>query len=350
MDEISVFDRIGRIFGLINSSTFFISLLIIVILTVAIVIVNHKVKIKIPRILAAIGYLIIIVFVIVKYGMAIWNVQDSFTDKVFSSFYFPNLITYICILLISFFVIIINFIDKTKTLIFKTISVISFGTILLLFVIILDTVKKNEIEVSSAKSIYENTDLMILIQASTAIFFIWMVIELIDYFSKKLSNRIDDNEKAKKPASNYKNYQTNTRIGDYSNSQGSKYINNYYNNKGYNYNYGYSNYYGIQRGNNTNYNYSNYGGNDYVDYNNSSSYNNYSYNQKKDYVNSNYNYDYSAYAKSNDNKKINNNSDEYKSVNYLEEKDEYKSVNYLDDSSDEYKSVNYLDSSSNDYI
>ena len=64
MTEVSLFDRIGRIFGLINSSTFFISLLIIVLLTVAMVIINHKVKIKLPKIFAAVGYLIIIVLIL----------------------------------------------------------------------------------------------------------------------------------------------------------------------------------------------------------------------------------------------------------------------------------------------
>ena len=196
MEEISFLERISKIFGLVTSSSFFISLLLIVVLTIGFTIFNSKVKTKIPKIAGGIGYLLITIFIIFKYAIAFYNLQDSFTDKLFSSFYFPNLITYVSILLISVFVIIMDFISKNKTLIFKIIGVTSFGIILILLALILDTVIKKEIDVYSAKSIYESNDLMILIQATTAVFFIWMVIELIDYYSRKIAKRLDNNTKS----------------------------------------------------------------------------------------------------------------------------------------------------------
>ena len=211
MENYNLLHRIGKIFGLITSSTFFITLFVIIVLTVALVIINSKVKIKLPKILAGVGYLIIVVFVFIKYGSAFNGLQDTFTNKAFSSFYFPNLITYISIVLISIFVIILNFLSKTKTIVFKVISIISFGTIMSLFVIILDIVIKKEIDINSAKSIYENTDLMILIQASTFVFFIWMVIELIDYFSKKLTER-SSSDKTNVSPNNYN--KVSGRIGE----------------------------------------------------------------------------------------------------------------------------------------
>lgn len=344
MEEISFLDRIGKIFGLITSSGFFISLLIIVILTVAFVVLNSKLKIKLPRIFLAIGYLIVIIFVIIKYGMAFYNIQDSFTNKVFSSFYFPNLITYVSILLISIFVIIIDFVNKEKTMAFKVVSIVSFGTIFTFFVIILDLVKKNEIDVTSAQSIYENTDLMVAIQASTAIFFIWMVIELIDYFSKKLALRLDNNEKNVNNASVNKQNYANRTINDYNNYTKQNYMNNYYNSKGYN-NYGnYNNYNGYNNYNNyNNYSSNNYSSYDYSNYYGIGSSNNLDNNT--DFYNNYYDM-YNNTYKNDINKNVNKEKvigkpkqDEYKSVHYLDEESNntYKKVNYLNDSLDNYK-------------
>ena len=305
MEQISFLERISKVFGLITSSAFFISLLVIVILTVALVIINSKVKIKLPKLFAGIGYLIIIIFIIVKYGMALYNMQDTFTNKVFSSFYFPNLITYVSIILISIFVMILNILNREKTLVFKIISIISFGIILLLFIIALDIVIKNEIDIYSAKSIYENTDLMVIIQTSTAIFFIWMIIELIDYFSRKLSLKVDATAKnnGNKNNNNQSNINSNNpkTIGEYNNNIKNNYMNNYYNKHA---TYG-------SAGNNA---YNNYYG----------TYNNYSN------LNSNYN------------QNLNNNyyNNTYQPENNYQVQNEsgYKKVNYLSDTTDDFNS------------
>ncbi len=294
MEQISFLERIGKIFGLITSSAFFISLFVIVILTVALVIINSKVKIKLPKLFAGIGYLIVIVFIIVKYGMALYNMQDTFTDKVFSSFYFPNLITYISIVLISIFVMVLNILNREKTLVFRTIGIISFGIIIMLFIISLDTVIKNEIDIYSAKSIYENTDLMVTIQTSTAIFFIWMIIELIDYFSKKLAIKVDSKPKSNGNKNNTSNQNAKT-ISEYNNNIKNNYMNNYYNNQKNNYNTIGSN----------NSNYSNYYG----------TYNNSNYSNQNNYQN----------VKS-----------EYQNINKDANDNTYKRVNYLSDVNDDY--------------
>ncbi len=305
MESISFLERISKIFGLVTSSGFFISLLLIIILTIGFTIFNSKVKTKIPKIVGGIGYLLITVFIIFKYAIAFYNLQDSFTDKLFSSFYFPNLITYVSILLISIFVIVMDFISKNKTLVFKIIGVTSFGIILLLLALILDTVIKKEIDVYSAKSIYESNDLMILIQATTAVFFIWMVIELIDYYSRKIAKKLDaTSNKSNNKNSNYNN------------------LNSYQN-------------YNISTETNANKAYSNISSN-YNSYSNYKTSNNQNYgniNTNKSYSNSS-NYNSNVYS---ENQKLNN-SHEYKKVNYISN-DSFENKN----TNEGYKKVNYLE-------
>lgn len=274
MENISFLERISKIFGLVTSSGFFISLLLIIVLTIGFTIFNSKIKTKIPKIVGGIGYLLIIIFIIFKYAIAFYNLQDSFTDKLFSSFYFPNLITYVSILLISIFVIIMDFVSKNKTIVFKIIGVTSFGIILLLLALILDTVIKKEIDVYSAKSIYESNDLMILIQATTAVFFIWMVIELIDYYSRKIAKKLDANTNNINNSST-KNINYNN-ANSYQNYNGNNSKNIYNNNLNNNLNTNYSR--------NTNNNYRNVNNNQIYN-NNYSNVANYNQSQNKNIIN-----------------------------------------------------------------
>ena len=285
-----------------TSSGFFISLFLIVALTIGFTIFNSKVKTKIPKVAGGIGYLLIIVFIIFKYAIAFYNLQDSFTDKLFSSFYFPNLITYVSILLVSIFVIIMDFVSKNKTLVFKIIGVTSFGIILLLLALILDTVIKKEIDVYSAKSIYESNDLMILIQATTAVFFIWMVIELIDYYSRKIAKKLE-NKDSKSVTNVSSNLGTNnTRISNVNNGVSKVNYSNVNSHQIYNSNNNYNN------GINSNYNsYTNYGQNVI---NNGQNYTN--------IVNSNQSSFNNISNNANNNQNNVNNSSQYKKVNYLE--------------------------------
>ena len=113
MTEFSFLDRIKTIFEMIFSSTFFISLFIVLILTIIILIVNSKIKSKIPKYFSILAYLIIMIFVFVKYGSYVLSINDSVVEKFFSAMYFPNLVVYLSMLLITLLLLAINFILHT---------------------------------------------------------------------------------------------------------------------------------------------------------------------------------------------------------------------------------------------
>ena len=105
MIDVSFTERISQIFKVFVSSPFFIALFVIVLLSVAIYFINFKKAAKYTKYFIIAGYLSILVFVFVKYGTFVSNLQDSFITKIFTAMYFPNLITYLCILIISIFII-----------------------------------------------------------------------------------------------------------------------------------------------------------------------------------------------------------------------------------------------------
>lgn len=195
MTEYSFFERLSKIFDVIFSSPFFVSLLIVLFLTIIILVINSKVVNKKPKMIASILYVLIAVLVIIRYGKYMLSINDSLVEKVFSAMYFPNLITYLCILLISVFVIIMSFMKKNNNIVTKCGNIFSFGLLWFMFVLILDVVRTNNIDVYDVKSIYSNESMLILLQASTYIFIVWMGILLMNYIVKKITSFIEKKNK-----------------------------------------------------------------------------------------------------------------------------------------------------------
>lgn len=195
MTEYSFFERLSKIFDVIFSSPFFVSLIIVLFLTIIILVINSKVVNKKPKMIASILYVLIAVLVIIRYGKYMLSINDSLVEKVFSAMYFPNLITYLCILLISVFVIIMSFMKKNNNIVTKCGNIFSFGLLWFMFVLILDVARTNNIDVYDVKSIYSNESMLILLQASTYIFIVWMGILLMNYIVKKITSFIEKKNK-----------------------------------------------------------------------------------------------------------------------------------------------------------
>lgn len=191
MADISLIERISKIFDVIFSSSFFVALLIIIILTIVLLVINKRSNSLFPKIIAALGYLLIALYIITRYGVYFFEVNDSFVDKVFSAMYFPNLITYISMLVITVIVLINSFISKKHTNIIKIGNIICFSMIWFLLILVLDVVKTNEIDVYDVKSIYSNETLMVILQASMYIFFIWMGFLFINYVVNKINDTFE---------------------------------------------------------------------------------------------------------------------------------------------------------------
>lgn len=197
MTDFSFWDRIKTIFEMIFSSTFFISLFIVLILTIAILVLNHKIKTKTPKYLVILGYLCIIIFVLVKYGSYVLSINDSVVEKFFSAMYFPNLVVYLSMLLITLLLLAINFINEKFSLVTKICNVLCFGLIWFFFILVLDVMKSEGINVYEITEIYSNETLMILLQASMYVFFVWIGILLMNLAVRKISDKLDGVEKAK---------------------------------------------------------------------------------------------------------------------------------------------------------
>lgn len=188
------FDRIKILFDLIISSPFFISIVVIFLLTTFLLLLYGRIKNKILKYVAALGYFLIAVLILFKYGSSILNLSDSLIDQVFSFLYFPNLIAYICMIIISILIIIYTFVNKKSMFYIKLLNTSSFIFIMILFILTLDVILKNNINIYEKTEVFSNETIVILIEMSTFIFAIWTILLFINYIVNLINAKLEKNK------------------------------------------------------------------------------------------------------------------------------------------------------------
>lgn len=182
-------DRIKILFNLIVSSPFFLAIVSIFLLTTFVLILYNRIKTKSLKYVVAFGYLLIAMLILLKYGNSIINLMDSLVDQVFSFLYFPNIIAYICMIIICILSLIATFVKKNIKTFPKTLNIIVFAIIIILFILTLDVIVSNNINIYEKTEIYSNETLVVLIEASTFIFIIWAFSLFVSYIVDIINNK-----------------------------------------------------------------------------------------------------------------------------------------------------------------
>lgn len=181
MEQLGFFERIGNLFKIIFMSPSFLLLLVLFILTIVLLVINLKVKKKFIKVLCGLFYLALAAFIVVFYGKDIFLVSDKIVDKIFTVLYFPNYISYLCMMVISVILLLMTWMNKKLSNFAKIGNTGSFMTLFFLFLLTLDIVTKNEIDITSKVDIYQNDALIVLVQSSMGIFAIWIGVLVVDY-------------------------------------------------------------------------------------------------------------------------------------------------------------------------
>lgn len=193
MEEFTFFERISKVFSMFFSSSFFIALSIIGIFTVIAFILSNKIdKEKRPFLYLGIGlvYTIVTILVLIKYGSGILLIGDAFIEKLFTALYFPNIISYMCMLIISMLTMIYSILNKKYTSFFRLCNLLSCLIIGLLTILIIDSIITADINIYEKVSVYSNTNTMILIQSSMGVFAVWLSILIVNTIVNLITRRI----------------------------------------------------------------------------------------------------------------------------------------------------------------
>ena len=197
MNDYSLIDKFKVLMNMIASSPLFLFCSMIGVCILILYIIQLKEDKKVNKWIYIGIWSALFVVLIINYNSVMINLLDNLFDAIFNALYFPNLVVYVVILAISNIVLIYSLISKKTDKKNKVINFFEALVIDILLFLIIDIVKTNNINVYDELTIYSNSNLLILLELTSAIFTSWILINLMlrahkklkKYDSSKYSNR-----------------------------------------------------------------------------------------------------------------------------------------------------------------
>ena len=118
------------------------------------------------------------------------NTFNNFTTLFFRGIYFPSVYVYLGIITIILISTIITLLNKNTKKIYKIINSTTLILNSMLFILILNIIAKNKIDVFSINSLYTNTPLVVTLEISTGLFLLWISLLLIAYTTNCIIERM----------------------------------------------------------------------------------------------------------------------------------------------------------------
>lgn len=174
MVEYTLLDKIKTVFNLVIESPLFLILLLGIILMVVDILFISK-KDRKTKIIYTIVSFILVIFFMNSYVESLLKIFDTIAKNIVAIVYFPTVLQYILMLIISIIILIVSIVSKKMNKIIKRINAFVLIANSFLFFLILDEIANSNVDLSNKVSIYTNSSLMMLLELSLIIFFIWII-------------------------------------------------------------------------------------------------------------------------------------------------------------------------------
>ncbi len=198
MNDFSLVDKLKILMNMIATSPLFLFCFLIGILLLVLLILYIKKGTKVNKWILISILIIICIMLIFNYNSILFHLFDDLINSIFMALYFPNFTIYLLILIVSNFFFIYSIFNKKVKNSYK-IANTSCSLILDIFLIfIIDIVKKTGISTYDTLDLYTNSNLLVLLQLSSAVFVSWILLNLLLTAYHKLQ-RYDKIEQPKMP-------------------------------------------------------------------------------------------------------------------------------------------------------
>lgn len=207
MKQLSFFEKLQVLFSNITNHPFFLILLLIP-LIILFLRKKHGKKIFV------FVYLAVILFILFTFNDVIFELFDNMMDGLFMTLYFPNFITLFVVVVLCSVIALVSFLLKNVKLVNRIINITFFAIVQMLFVLILTTVKANNIDIYADNALYSNNDLLTLMQLLMGSFALQIVSLLIINGIDRVTFMLDGQEKSKSIFSRIKKVKIdNNKVG-----------------------------------------------------------------------------------------------------------------------------------------
>jgi hypothetical protein len=186
MEDFSLIEKIKILMNLIASSPLFLFCTSMGVAILIFYIISIKNKKDTNKWIFISIWILLALILVIKYNVIILNLFDNLFDNFFKALYFPNLSIYIFILFVTNISLFYSIFNKK---IGKSNKIINFiNTLLtdLLLIFIVDIVQTNNINVYDELTIYSNSELLVLLELTSALFTSWILLTLLVSAYRKL--------------------------------------------------------------------------------------------------------------------------------------------------------------------
>lgn len=188
MVDTTLINKISLVYKFLSDNSF-IGLILLLILVIVMDLMYGKNK-KETKILYLVIILLMVVFILLSYYKPFINIVDVYISNVFRLAYFPSIIEYFSMILITVIIQIISFKKCNKIL--KNINLWIGLVIECLFIVNVVAMNGITVDLNTITSIYENDLLLSLFQLTGIIFMLWIIMNLLVYIvSSFLETKIE---------------------------------------------------------------------------------------------------------------------------------------------------------------
>lgn len=193
-------DFIQTLLDIISNSPSSVLFIIIGIVFATSMIINVKNKNKSKKLITVLGWLFVIFFIIIRYNSYLNQLFDNLINNIFIQIFFPNLATYIIIILTTNIIFLYSLLSKKIKNFNKIFNIIFFTMIMILMLYTLEQIISNNINIYQFKEVYSNNNILTLIQSTTLLFTLWIIIIINKIIinkliTKSIQNLNSDNKK-----------------------------------------------------------------------------------------------------------------------------------------------------------
>lgn len=189
MKYTTIFEKIACLFDIVSDSWLYITFLAVTTILI-ILFCCKKISKRTCFLFITLACFIVFGFILYQYFEPISKMMNNLIEHLFTEIYFPSAYAYLFILLIINVITIGSLLNPHIIKTYKTIHGICFIMINFILTIVLEMISKNEIDIFSKKSLFSNTDFVILLEFSMNIFILWLISLLAGYIINIATERI----------------------------------------------------------------------------------------------------------------------------------------------------------------
>lgn len=196
MKYLSILEKFKILFDTLMSFKF-IFVLVILMLILTILFTCKKLSNKKYVIFMSLSMILTFIISIIRNHKVLFNTFDNFTTIFFNGIYFPSIYIYISVLLIISLAFITSILNSNKKKIYKIINSITFIINNIFFVIILNIIAKNSINVFEMSSLYTNNSLVAILELNMGLFILWVTALSVVYITNTICDKITSKKTVK---------------------------------------------------------------------------------------------------------------------------------------------------------